>query len=444
MTQCLCKIDSGLGVKTCFSDSSISKYEKLISSAVEEFSRRANQPGQFLNWVDLPKNQLARLEEIYSLADSLKSQTSATKLTILGIGGSKHTVENMLSLNGLNLCGDEILFYSDIDSVSFARFLHRLGNDVTTSNYMVASKSGSTFETKDGFLRIQKMLVDSYLAKGLSSEESKKMASKHFIAVTDGNADKSELRRSSNSDGWLGNLYIHDDVGGRFSALDDHALFTLAYAGMSKDSMAEMLKSAQSVSELALSSNFDKNMPYAQAAFWAAAVADGITTSVHQYLGSTFEYTVNWHAQMQNESVKDTLKQIAKVPDSMHHSSEAHFNPANTFAFALTVPSDNGIASENAEGYIGALSKSYSDAGRYFCESVDTSKFGLTPSAAGALVQSRAFSTVYQEIITKLANSEELPTVLDSVLQPHVEVYKKNLKPQADGKDVVVAGRISD
>ncbi|MBO5738716.1 hypothetical protein J6R97_05190 [bacterium] len=443
MTLCLTKIESGLGISTCFSDSSVSKYEQIISSVVEEFSRRANQPGQFLNWVDLPKNQLARLEEIYSLAETLKSQTKATKLTILGIGGSKHTVENMLSLNGLNLCGDEILFYSDIDSVSFARFLHRLGNDVTTSNYMVASKSGSTFETKDGFLRIQKMLEEAYIEKGLSSDEAKKMTAKHFIAVTDKNAEKSELRRSSDSQGWLGNLYIHDDVGGRFSALDDHALFTLAYAGMSKEHMTSMLNSAQSMSELALSSCFEKNIPYAQAAFWAAAVADGITTSVHQYMGSAFEYTVNWHAQMQNESVKDTLKQIAKVPDSMHHSSEAHFNPANNFAFALTVPSDKGIACENAEGYIGALSKSYSDAGRYFCESVEMSKFGLTPEAVGALVQSRAFSTVYQEVISKIASKTELPAVLDSVLQPHVEVYKKNLKPQADGKDVVVAGRIS-
>jgi hypothetical protein len=349
----------------------------------------------------------------------------------------------MLSLNGLNLCGDEILFYSDIDSVSFARFLHRLGNDVTTSNYMVASKSGSTFETKDGFLRIQKMLEEAYMGRGFSLDEAKEMTAKHFIAVTDKNAEKSELRRSSDSQGWLGNLYIHDDVGGRFSALDDHALFTLAYAGMSKEDMALMLKSAQSMSELALSNCFEKNMPYAQAAFWASAVADGITTSVHQYMGSAFEYTVNWHAQMQNESVKDTLKQIAKVPDSMHHSSEAHFNPANNFAFALTVPSDKGIASENAEGYIGALSKSYSDAGRYFCESVEMSKFGLTPKSVGALVQSRAFSTVYQEVISKIASKEELPAVLDSVLQPHVEVYKKNLKPQADGKDVVVAGRIS-
>ena len=436
-------IDSGLGIKTCYSDDSILKYEKLISESVDEFSRRANQPGQFLNWVDLPQLQLSRIDEIYSLANSLKSQTNAKYLTILGIGGSKHTVENMLSLNGLNLNNDEILFYSDIDSVSFARFLHRLGNDVTSSNYMVASKSGSTFETKDGFLRIKKMLEDAYIAKGMSSDEAIKMASKHFIAVTDGNAEKSELRRTSIADGWLGDLFIHDDVGGRFSALDDHSLFALAYAGMNKDAMIEMLKGAQSISKLALSKDFEMNMPYTQAAFWAAARANGVTSSVHQYLGSMFEYTVNWHAQMQNESVKDTAKQIAKVPDAMHHSSEAHFNPANKFAFALTVPHDNGIAKENAEGYIGALSKSYSDAGSYFCESVETSGFGLTPHAAGALVQSRAFSTVYQEIIEKIANSIEFPAVLDSVLQPHVEVYKKNLKPQAGEKDIVVAGRIS-
>ena len=308
---------------------------------------------------------------------------------------------------------------------------------------MVASKSGSTFETKDGFLRIRQMLIDAYVLKGSSMEDAKVKASKHFIAVTDKNPDKSELRRISDSEGWLGKLYIHDDVGGRFSALDDHALFTLAYAGMSKSDMKSMLEAAQSVSSIALSMDSNKNMPYAQASFWAAARAKGVNTSVHQYLGSMFEDTVFWHAQMQNESVKDTLKQIAKVPDAMHHSSEAHFNPANSYAFALTAPVDKGVSRENAEGYIGALSKSYSNAGSFFLESVETSEYGLTPSAAGAMVQTRAFATVYQEIIEKLSMGESLPDVLDSVLQPHVEVYKKNLKPQADGKDVVVAGRIS-
>lgn len=439
----LSSIDSGLGVSTSFSNSDYTMYEKIISSAVSEFSKRANHPGQFLNWVDLPKNQILRLDELYSMVETMKSQTGASKFTVLGIGGSKHTVENMLSLNGLNINKDSILFYSDVDSTSFNRFLYRLGNDVTSSNYMVASKSGSTFETKDGFLRIRQMLIDAYILKGFSPDDARIKASKHFIAVTDKNPEKSELRRISDSEGWLGKLYIHDDVGGRFSALDDHALFTLAYAGMSKADMKTMLESAQAISSIALSSDLNKNMPYAQASFWAAARSKGVNTSVHQYLGSMFEDTVFWHAQMQNESVKDTLKQIAKVPDAMHHSSEAHFNPANNYAFALTAPIDNGIARENAEGYIGALSKSYSNAGSFFLESVETSEYGLTPSAAGAMVQTRAFATVYQEIIENLSSNKTLPDVLDSVLQPHVEVYKKNLKPQADGKDVVVAGRIS-
>ena len=443
MVQNLSLLDSGLGVSTRFFNSDFSKLESYISSAVDEFSKRANQPGQFLNWVDLPKTQIARLDEIYSMAETLKSQTGAKFFTVLGIGGSKHTVENMLGLNGLNINKDSILFYSDVDSVSFSRFMHRIGNDVLNSNYMVASKSGSTFETKDGFLRIKQMLIDAYVLKGSSLEDAKAKASKHFIAVTDKNDAKSELRRISDSENWLGKLFIHDDVGGRFSALDDHALFTLAYAGMKKEDMKQMLESAQKMSSLALSADASKNMPFAQAAFWAWATLSGVKTSVHQYLGSMFEDTVFWHAQMQNESIKDTLKQIAKVPDAMHHSSEAHFNPANKYAFALTAPQDKGSSCENAEGYIGALSKSYSNAGSFFCESVDTAELGLTPAAAGALVQARAFATVYQEILEKLYNKESMPEVLDSVLQPHVEVYKKNLKPQADGKDVVVAGRVS-
>ena len=51
-----------------------------------------------------------------------------------------------------------MLFLSDVDSTSFERYMYRLGNDITSSNYMIASKSGSTFETKDGMLRVKKML----------------------------------------------------------------------------------------------------------------------------------------------------------------------------------------------------------------------------------------------------------------------------------------------
>ena len=414
------------------------EYSPKVSEFVNEFSSRANKKGQFLNWVNLPENQAKRVDEIYELANKLKAQTGAKKLSVMGIGGSKHTVEHMLSINGLNVKHDTIEFYSDVDSASLERFLYRLEDNVLESNYLIASKSGSTFETKDGFLRVLAMLTDAYKAQGKSQEEAEKLAHKHFIAVTDGNAEKSELRRTSNEQGWLGDLFIHDDVGGRFSAFDDHALFTLAYAGMKKEDMVTMLNAAQEISSEALTADLSINDALKEGIFWANAKMNGILTSVHQYMGSIFENTVYWHAQMQNESVKDTLKQVAKVPDAMHHSAEAHFNPANKFAFALTVPQDNGVCKENAESYVEALTKSYEVTGAFFLETAKTLGMGLTPAAAGALTQLRAFATVYQEIVEKVMENKEFPEVLDSVLQPHVEFYKKNLKG-----GVVVPGRIS-
>ena len=414
------------------------EYSPKVSEFVNEFSSRANKKGQFLNWVNLPENQAKRVDEIYELANKLKAQTGAKKLSVMGIGGSKHTVEHMLSINGLNVKHDTIEFYSDVDSASLERFLYRLEDNVLESNYLIASKSGSTFETKDGFLRVLAMLTDAYKAQGKSQEEAEKLAHKHFIAVTDGNAEKSELRRTSNEQGWLGDLFIHDDVGGRFSAFDDHALFTLAYAGMKKEDMVTMLNAAQEISSEALTADLSINDALKEGIFWANAKMNGILTSVHQYMGSIFENTVYWHAQMQNESVKDTLKQVAKVPDAMHHSAEAHFNPANKFAFALTVPQDNGVCRENAESYVEALTKSYEVTGAFFLETAKTLGMGLTPAAAGALTQLRAFATVYQEIVEKVMGNKEFPEVLDSVLQPHVEFYKKNLKG-----GVVVPGRIS-
>ena len=415
-----------------------SKYSSKVSAFVDEFSSRANKKGQFLNWVNLPAEQLKRVDEIYSLASGLKSATGAKTLSVMGIGGSKHTVEHMLSINGLNVNRSDVEFYSDIDSSSWERFLYRLGNDVTKSNYLIASKSGSTFETKDGLLRIWSKLIEAYKAQGKSEEEAKALSNKHFIAVTDCNAEKSELRRTSNENHWIGDLYIHDDVGGRFSAFDDHALFTLAYAGMKKENMITMLKAAQNVSEESLTADMEINDALKEGIFWADAKSNGIDASVHQYMGAIFENTVYWHAQMQNESVKDTLKQVAKVPDAMHHSAEAHFNPANKLVFALTVPADNGVCRENAQSYIEALTKSYSVTGSLFVEKAETQGMGLTPEAAGRLTQLRAYATVYQEIVTRIMNNQSFPEVLDSVLQPHVEFYKKNLKG-----GVVVPGRIS-
>ena len=428
-------------VKANFSDNVAKRVEKVLAPAVDEFYSRSGKKGQFLNWPDLPAAQLKRIDMIYDLVNQLKNQTGAKFLTVLGIGGSKHTVEHMLGINGLNLNGDKIKFFSDIDSISFARYMEQLDNDITNSNFLVASKSGSTYETKDGMLRVLNKLKQRIDDGWLFPKETEKKIAKYMVAVTDKNEATSELRRYSNEHGWLGDLYIHDDVGGRFSAFDDHALFTLAYAGMKKADMIKMLQSAQDVTTISLGKNPEQNQALHQAAFWSASRLDGIKDSVHMYLGEMFNSTEKWHAQMQNESVKDTSKQVAKITDAMHHSSEAWYKPGNKFAFAVTAPYDKGECKENVQGYVNAIEKTNADCGPSMLELLDAQGLGLTPEAAGALTQTRAFSTVYQEIIEKLALGQPLPKVLDSVLQPNVETYKKNLKPIWDNKPPVEAGR---
>ena len=51
-------------LRTVFSGVDFSKYSSKTSEFVSEFSSRANKEGKFLNWVNLPQEQLKRLEAI--------------------------------------------------------------------------------------------------------------------------------------------------------------------------------------------------------------------------------------------------------------------------------------------------------------------------------------------------------------------------------------------
>ncbi len=445
MVRGISSINTGIGVTTHYSGFNYGGLKSSATQAVKEFTSRYPKDGQFLKWVELPKQQIKRVDYIYDLVNKLKNQSPAKFLTVIGIGGSKHPIEHMLSINdtGKHVHTEDIKFISDIDSSSHGRFMRSIGDDIRNSNYLVVSKSGSTYEPKDAFIRSQNMAKEAYLNEGHSEEEANELSAKHFMAVTDKNP-KGQLRSVADEENWLGKLFIHDDVGGRFSAFDDHVLFSLAYAGMKKPDMIKMLEGANEMSNIALSNDLTKNDPLAQATFWVQAKIKGIQSTVHQYLGSLFENTVNWHSQMQNESIKDTSKQIAKIPDAMHHSSEAHFNPNNRYAYALTSPTDNGILSENLDGYTKAMNKTYSSFGPFFNEVVESQGLGLKPEAAGAMTQSRGFATVYQGIIERDLCGTEIPKdkPLPEVIQDNVEEYKKNLKPDANGNNVVVAGRV--
>ena len=66
-------------ITTIFSGVDFSKYTSKVSEFVNEFSKRANRKGQFLNWVNLPQEQIKRVDELYELASKLKDETGVKK-----------------------------------------------------------------------------------------------------------------------------------------------------------------------------------------------------------------------------------------------------------------------------------------------------------------------------------------------------------------------------
>ena len=58
--------------------------------------------------------------------------------------------------------------------------------------------------------------------------------------------EKSALRRIVNSGEIKLAGFVHDDVGGRFSILDDATIFTLFFLGVSKEEVKELLEGSLS------------------------------------------------------------------------------------------------------------------------------------------------------------------------------------------------------
>ncbi len=94
-------------------------------------------------------------------------------MLVIGIGGSKHTVENMLRLNGK---GDNVVFLSSADPDSIKEFFDKkIGNDKDGLSVMVASKSGTTLEPSYDFDCVREILGDDF---------------KNYVCITD--ADKTK------------------------------------------------------------------------------------------------------------------------------------------------------------------------------------------------------------------------------------------------------------
>ena len=392
-------------------NTTIEAFETLAQNAISEIKNRAGRDGQFLNWIEkLPNTQLANLDNLYEMAQNAKG-TKYTDLAILGIGGSRHTTENITKLLGIE---DRVHFFSSVEPISFDRFIKKLDLDKTL--FLVVSKSGTTLETTVGYNNA-KAAVEKHIGNNDTST--------HFVAMTDKNSEKSALRRIVNDGEIKLSGFVHDDVGGRFSIFDDATIFTLFFLGISKEEVKKMLNASLNAQKEFLNSDINNNEALRLAKFNVEARNNGKIKHFVEYFGDEFFGTTLWEKQLKNESLKARISTDTNVgPGYLHYNAEADLdiNNKDSFFTFVYVKTDDKTMNAVMEGVISAYSAQH-PVNQIILND-------LSMESIARFIELKHFETLYTGIILRAQNGNITPSdiALDEVLQPNVEKYKKEVK----------------
>ena len=392
-------------------DVDFSSYKTLAKEAVDDIKSRAGKKGQFLNWINfLPQNQIDNIDTIYGLSKKAKN-AGLSELAILGIGGSRHTTESIVKMFGID---KNIHFYSSVDPVSFKRFSDNLNLDKTL--FLVVSKSGGTLETTTAY-NAAKELMQKYL--------NKEDVSERFYAMTDASSEKSALRRLVDKGELSASGFVHDDVGGRFSIFDDATIFTLFFAGFSKERVIELLNASLNAQKIYLNDDINSNPALQLAAFNVQSKLSGKNKHFVEYFGDAFTGTTLWEKQLKNESLKSRISTDTNVgPGYLHYNAEADLDSENKDSFFtfVYVKSDDKVFNAVIKGVVSAYSSQHPVSQIILAD--------LSYKTLGRFIELKHFETLYTGNI--LRRMEDNVTgeneALAEVLQPNVEKYKKEVK----------------
>lgn len=386
-------------------------YTQIAETAVKDIAARAGQKGQFLNWIGtLAQIELENLDNIYTLANEAK-QDGFTDLAVLGIGGSRHTNEAMVKLLGVD---EHVHFYSSIDPISFKRFIERL--DLNKTKFLVVSKSGGTLETTVAYESARKYVEEKLGSQGLAER---------FIAMTDQSSEKSKLRQVVDAGDIKLSGFVHDDVGGRFSILDDATIFTLAYVGVSKDDAKKLLEASLAAQKEFLNPDINANEALRLAAFNTYAKVNGKKTHFVEYFGEAFTGATLWEKQMKNESLKSQIATDTNVgPGYLHYNAESDLDPNNKDSFFtfIYVKTDDKATNALMNGAMTAY-KNQHPVNEIILKD-------LSIESIARFIELKHFETIYTGHFLGQKSGRNIPQdqPLPEVIQPNVEIYKKEVK----------------
>jgi len=209
-----------------------------------------------LGWLDAPAWLAARREELRAFAKEIRG-AGFTRIVLLGMGGSSLAPE-VLQRTLRPGPGAPTLEVLDATNPGAIRGIEQRGR-LDKTFFLVASKSGSTVETRSQY-RYFRAAVES---AGLPEP------GKRFAAITD---KGSALDKLAKAEGFRNVFLNPPDIGGRYSALSYFGMVPAALLGLDLDDLAARAGAAR---EETLRDAADMNPALRLGAFLAAAAKAG-------------------------------------------------------------------------------------------------------------------------------------------------------------------------
>src|SRR5437660_8193424 len=171
----------------------------------------------WLGWLAVTEDQIARIEELRRVADDVKMAGFA-HILLLGMGGSSLSPEVLAMTFGKIDGWPELHGLDSTDPAQVKALEKKI--DLSKTLFIVSSKSGSTLEPN---------IFKQYFFDRVKSAVGEKEAGSRLIAITD---PGSKLQKVAEGDHFRNIFYGVPSIGGRYSALSNFGVVPAAAMGV--------------------------------------------------------------------------------------------------------------------------------------------------------------------------------------------------------------------
>ena len=300
--------NSGIMTKT------IMQYKQEVENIHKDLHKRANNPNDFVGWLELPTNyDKEEFKRIKKAAKKIKKESDI--LVVIGIGGSylgARAVIEALTSSFNNMLTEkqrkfpQILYAgNNLSSDYINDLIEYIGDKDFSVN--VISKSGTTTEPAVAFRIFREILENKY---GIEEARSR------IYATTD--KEKGALKTLAENEGYE-QFVVPDNIGGRYSVLTAVGLLPIATAGIDIDKLMEGARIAQERYN-------DPNLKYNEC--YQYAVARNILYKLYKNIEilvnyePKMHYFTEWWKQLYGESEGKEQKGI--FPAGVDFTTDLH------------------------------------------------------------------------------------------------------------------------